>query len=399
MQVERFLGKPGDSPESEKSFSNPIRLTMKILYVAEATMPGQKADSIHVMRMCRSMVKAGHEVKLIAFRGPSFDNLKSCFDYYGVEPVFEIQLINAPGTGRMASFALGMTAMFEVLRWKPDLAYTRTVTSAFFMSKVAKNLVLEAHSIFFKAARTFHRFFFKSVLHNKSLKGMVVISDALKKIYFNEGVNPDSLFVAHDGSDVVIHDETEKLKGNFALNVGYFGSVFKGRGVERILEMARVRNHVGFHFFGASAEDMADYGYLPDNCSFYGFVSPSVVYRYRNECDILVAPYQQEVYVSDKQSYSTSMFMSPLKIFEYMSAGKAIIVSDMPVLREVLASDTAMMVSSADSQAWIDALDKLEQNPGLSKKIGQAALDVFLEKYTWDQRASNIVDWCISRLN
>lgn len=372
---------------------------MKILYVAEATMPGQKADSIHVMRMCRSMVKAGHEVRLLAFRGDSFETMEHCFEYYGVEPVFQARFIKTPGSGRIASLILGMTAMREVLRWKPDLAYTRTVTSAFFMSKVTRNLVLESHSFFYKAARAFHRFFFKSVMQKESLRGMVVISAALKKMYAGVGFNDNRLFVAHDGSDVVPRHETEQLKGNYDLNVGYFGSVFKGRGIERILEMAKARDHVGFHFFGAEKKDMKAYGHLPGNCYFYGFISPSDVYRYRNVCDVLVAPYQQEVYVSHKQAYSTSMFMSPLKIFEYMSAGKAIIVSDMPVLKEVLSPQEAILVDPDDSQAWIDALDRLEGDSQLRKELGAAALETFLKKYTWDQRASEIVEWCSSLLN
>jgi glycosyltransferase involved in cell wall biosynthesis len=372
---------------------------MRILYVAEATMPGEKADSIHVMRMCRSMVKAGHEVTLIAFRGNTFENMEKCFEYYGVDRVFETRLINAPGSGRIASFVLGIVAMLAVLRWKPDLAYTRSVTSAFFMSKVSRNLIVESHTFFSRAARTLHRFFFKAILQKDSLKGMVVISGALKKMYISKGVSDDRIFVAHDGSDVVSQNETGKLMGSHDLNVGYFGSVYKGRGIERIIEMARARSHVGFHFFGSGREDMEPYGLLPENCYFYGFISPSSVHRYRNVCDILLAPYQHEVYVSEKQSYSTSTFMSPLKIFEYMSARKAIIVSDMPVLREVLSPVQAILVSPDDSKAWIDALDKLENDPVLRKRLGKAAFEIFMEKYTWDKRASNIVDWCISRFN
>jgi glycosyltransferase involved in cell wall biosynthesis len=372
---------------------------MRILYVAEATMPGQKADSIHVMRMCRSIVKAGHEVTLIAFRGDTFESMEKCFEYYGVDRVFEARLINVPGSGRIASLVLGFAAMLAVLRWKPDLSYTRSVTSAFFMSKVSRNLIVESHTFFFRAARTLHRFFFKTMLHKDSLKGMVVISGALKKMYVSKGVKGELLFVAHDGSDMVSQNERGELMGSHDLNVGYFGSVYKGRGIERILEMARARSHVGFHFFGASREEMEAYGLLPENCYLYGFISPSSVHRYRNVCEILLAPYQQEVYVSEKQSYSTSTFMSPLKIFEYMSAGKAIIVSDMPVLREILSPGQAIMVSPDDSKAWIDALDKLENDPTLRERLGKAAFEIFMKRYTWDQRASNIVDWCISRLN
>jgi glycosyltransferase involved in cell wall biosynthesis len=82
--------------------------------------------------------------------------------------------------------------------------------------------------------------------------------------------------------------------------------------------------------------------------------------------------------------------MSPLKIFEYMASGTPMVVSDLPVLREVLVpGETAIMVPPADPQALGQALDQLIQDTsranGLSERARAAAYN-----YTWEARARNI---------
>jgi len=371
---------------------------MKILYVAEASIPGQKADSIHAMRMCRSLATAGNDVHLLAFRDRHYEDINQCFQYYGVEPAFAITLVKFPGRGRLASVFLAFRAVFETFRKRPYISYTRSVVAAFFMSSFARNLVFESHTFLFQAPRSLHRFFFRTLIRKKLLTGMVVISQALKDLYLSRGVDPLLMYVAHDGADLNPLDSRVELKGQSRLNVGYFGSAYKGRGIERIMDMAYARPHINFHLFGASDGDMNGYGHVSGNVHFYGFLPPSEIHWYRNACDVLVAPYQYEVFVSSRASYSTSAFMSPLKIFEYMSSGKAMIVSDMPVLREVLSPGEAIMAPPDDSFAWIDGLDLLEKDPGMRKRLGDAALNVLREKYTWDKRAEDIMIWCASRI-
>ena len=61
--------------------------------------------------------------------------------------------------------------------------------------------------------------------------------------------------------------------------------------------------------------------------------------KFRLKMDILLAPYQDRVTVAQSDNITTERWMSPLKLFEYMAAGKAIICSDIPVLREILEND------------------------------------------------------------
>lgn len=372
---------------------------MKILYIAEARLPNQRANSIHVMRMCRSMAVLGHQVKLLAFKHSTFRNKADVYKYYGVDPIFDIKLIKSPGTGRLSSFWLGLMSWFEVLRTRPGLVYSRSLIAAYLAPAKRGNLVFESHSFLLRLVYKWQKTFFRSILAKKSLNGVVVISDALKQLYVDSGIQPDVFFVAHDGADECSLKETAQLQGDYPVNVGYFGSIYNGRGIEKIIAMALARPKVGFHLFGAHESDMGHFDKIPHNFHFYGFITPSQVYKYRNSCDILLAPYQKEVFVSTKQTYSTSLYMSPLKIFEYMSSGKAIMVSDMPVLREIFDDQNAVLVPPEDEKAWIAGLDKLVDDEAFRESIGRNALKKFLEHYTWDIRAKRILSWIENRSN
>jgi glycosyltransferase involved in cell wall biosynthesis len=108
-----------------------------------------------------------------------------------------------------------------------------------------------------------------------------------------------------------------------------------------------------------------------------------------NSCDVLLAAYQSRVAVMGGGG-DTSKFMSPLKIFEYMSCKKAIIASDLPVLREVLNESNAILVTPDDIKAWITAI-RMTENDTLRKQLGEAAYNTFLRNYTWDIRATKVI--------
>ncbi|MGM0377671.1 MAG: glycosyltransferase family protein [Bacteroidota bacterium] len=370
----------------------------RFLYAAEVFLPGEKASSIHVMRMCEALAGEGYDVTLLALRSPNFKSNQAVFDHYGTRESFELKVVNAPGKGRLASFFLGLVAMMWILRTRPTLTYTRSVVLAFLMSLVANNVGYEAHTFVLRSVHKWHVQLFRRLIKKPSFRGMIVISGALKKMFVSEGLPGEDVFVAHDGADVVATGEKLELKGEYSCNAGYFGSTYKGKGVEVIVKIARHLPDVGFHVFGGTAGNMEDEGVMPSNLLFYGFVSPAKVHLYRNACDVLLAPYQENVFVSGKQAFSISSFMSPLKIFEYMSAQKPMIVSDLPVLREILSEQTALIVSPADVEEWSEGLEMLCNNQDKREQLAANAYKQFLDNHTWQQRAASIKGWLEQRM-
>ena len=70
----------------------------------------------------------------------------------------------------------------------------------------------------------------------------------------------------------------------------YFGHLYKGRGVGLILKLSSEMPNVDFHLVGGTEDDIIFWKgkQNPDNLFFHGYVRPSIVYKYRNNCDILI---------------------------------------------------------------------------------------------------------------
>jgi glycosyltransferase involved in cell wall biosynthesis len=83
-------------------------------------------------------------------------------------------------------------------------------------------------------------------------------------------------------------------------------------------------------------------------------------------------------------------YTSPLKLFEYMAAGRPILASDLPSFREVLAEgENALFVPPSDPDALAGALLRLSADTGLQARMGEKNREE-IERYTWQARARRI---------
>ena len=127
---------------------------------------------------------------------------------------------------------------------------------------------------------------------------------------------------------------------------------------------------VGNWHNGVDAEDGSKA--VPSNVHVHGFLPYADAERVRMACDVLLAPYRRQVYTSGGSDISR--WMSPLKIFEYMAAGKAIVCSNIAVLHEVLThKENAWFCPPDDIDAWCAALTKMRDDEGLRLRIWQGS--------------------------
>ena len=94
-----------------------------------------------------------------------------------------------------------------------------------------------------------------------------------------------------------------------------------------------------------------------DNVTLTGFVPNRHIPLYQAAGEILLMPYERSVTVSG--GGNTADICSPMKMFEYMAAGRAILSSDLAVLHEVLDETSAVFCPPENSQAWVSALGRL----------------------------------------
>jgi glycosyltransferase involved in cell wall biosynthesis len=88
-------------------------------------------------------------------------------------------------------------------------------------------------------------------------------------------------------------------------------------------------------------------------------------------------------------------YASPLKLFEYMAAGCAIVAPDQPNIREVLTHGTTALLFDPDKDdtMW-DCVMTLLANPQLRRKLGAAARAEIQERdFTWLANARRVSEW------
>jgi glycosyltransferase involved in cell wall biosynthesis len=108
-----------------------------------------------------------------------------------------------------------------------------------------------------------------------------------------------------------------------------------------------------------------------------GMVARDDVPGYLAAADILVCPHAR----------NDAFIGSPIKLWEYMASGRAIVASDVAQMGEILRHrETALVVPPEDPQALALAIIELIDDPVLRERIGTAAAAEAAAEHSWDAR-------------
>jgi len=369
---------------------------MKIVYISTSTIPSRTANSIHVMKMCQAFAKNGHEVILFApeNRAGREPGIEDVFSFYGVEKCFEIQylpLLPVKGKGLIYGFLAAQKA--KLLH--PDLVYGRDLPGCFFASFLNIQVVFESHA---PIEGFIYCWIFRKLIRRAVFQKMVVITHALKDYYSERyPLLSGNIIVAPDGADPVSeHAEPIEFpnKGK-RLQVGYVGHLYKGKGMEVISDLLIRCDWADFHIVGGIEEDIMYWKkHIGNhkNVIFHGFVPHPETLKFILAFDIALLPNQKYVSVFGGGS-DIGKWTSPMKLFEYMAAGKAIICSDIPVLREVIIDGSnALLCDPNDIESWERMLIYLYENDDERVRLGRNAKEKLIFNYSWRSRAQNVLN-------
>ena len=380
---------------------------MHIYYISSSIFPNRSANLIHTKKMCEAIISLGHANTLFLSRKIFFYNKRNILElnnsknniYSVYNPTVKLtELINA-------LLAIIIYFIDLLKNNKPDLIISRNIFSSFFFTYFTEiKLIYETHI----PEQGIRKLIQKKLFKKKNLK-KVVISNKLREIICSKYniKNLNNIIVLHDAADEVelqinesvdlerkyLSLDDKKLKERFSHLVGYFGHLYEGRGVELILDLAKMRHNLAFLIFGGSEKDILRIKNknTSKNIFIMGHVDQKDSIKLMKQMDILLMPYQKKVSTGIKNS-DTSKWMSPIKMFEYMSSNVPIISSDIPVLREVLVNNTnSLLVKSDDCNAWSNAILKIVNDKSTAKKISSNAYSDFKEKFTWKIRVEKII--------
>ncbi len=121
---------------------------------------------------------------------------------------------------------------------------------------------------------------------------------------------------------------------------------------------------------------------ISDAVTFTGYVTHAEVAGYVNAADIAVVPVP---------AMEQDMWLSPMKLFEYMASGKAIVASAMGQIVHVIRDcENGLLVSAGDKTALANSIHRLIADPGLRDRLGNQAREDALKNHSWEQYLSNL---------
>lgn len=369
---------------------------MRLAYLSGSVIPSRTANSIHVMKMCQALALEGHDVTLFApnIRQGVEEGVTDSHKFYGVQSIFAIRKIWwSKWLGR--AYTSGLLAALYVVSNKFDAAIARCLPSAFFTALFGVPVSFEYHQPISDSGRLslLNELIFRCLIRRKSFVRLVVITHALKAQYLQRYPSlADRIHVAPDGADPFQSETPPVSLGEGRLQVGYVGQLYPGKGMEIISKLAPLAPLIDFHVVGGLRADIEKWQakLAGTNISFHGFVPHAETAAYIAAFDAVLLPNQKRI-TWHKAGGDIGQWTSPLKMFEYMSAGKAIVSSDLPVLKEVLQHEhNALLCAPDDIDAWAAALTRLEDK-AFREKLGAQALSDFTERYTWQRRAQQIL--------
>jgi glycosyltransferase involved in cell wall biosynthesis len=374
---------------------------VRIAYLANARIPSRTANSMQVMKMCAALSAAGNDLTLIVPRFVRLLPTRSVLsDHYGVDLDFEIQWLRGWRTqGRMMVEA---RAVLRALGLRADLNFTRNVRIAAALAGARRPTMYEAHE---PPRGIIEQRAFRVLLRGPGLRRLIFVSDGLRRIFETDypSLRDDPrVTVESGGVDLERFEHTRDMASArqelrwdpVRFTAGYAGHLYSGRGFDVILGLAEHFPEVAFKVAGgepaaveAAALEVTARGLK--NVDLVGFVPNAQIPRFLAGCDTLLAPYGKTITASG--GTETSTYCSPLKLFEYMAAGRLLLVSALPTLLEVLNERNARLCRPDDLPDWICAMQEAIADPGVrALRAAQARQDV--QSRAWSARVRRLLE-------
>jgi glycosyltransferase involved in cell wall biosynthesis len=383
---------------------------VRILYFADIRFPLERANGIQTMETCHALAMRGHEVRLVV-RPDTHVPARDPFDYYGLPRSTRLTVERVPVAGpqlarRVAYLSFAGGRAIGVRR--ADMLMTRDLGTAAILTRVPRAvrapLVYESHGYapdvtaalpeMVTTARAPGAMRLKRLAQREAdvwrdADGYVTITAELRRVLQEKFGSRLHTAVVPDGVRMNSTSPRFDTPPPPAV-VGYAGHLYPWKGVDVLLNaIARTRDATllivgGYEAEGdrARLESLAVVLGICSRVTFTGHRAPAEVPAFLRRASILALP--------NPASAISTHFTSPLKLFEYMAAGRAIVASDLPAIREVLRHEVnALLVTPGDPASLALAIERLIADPDLASRLARNALSD-VDDYTWARRAERL---------
>lgn len=384
----------------------------RLIYLANNRLPTEKAHGLQIVQMCEALADTGYAVTLVTprrFNTPEMQRAGSLWEHYGVKRNFALRRLPCldlfPLFPRyhVAFVAQTLTYMLALLVWLPlrraDVLYTRDTFVGGMLALLRPllwrraKLVYEVHQINESRIGTLLQGFIARRAY------VVPITAHLADVMRERGAA--RVLVAHDGIRAErFASVPEQTAARAAIGwpadafivgwVGRLSMLGMDKGVGQLVAALRDAEGTCLAIVGGPGDAVEALrqrwmaaGLPVSRFLAAGQVAPNAVPLYLSAFDVCAMPHPW--------TRQFAFYTSPVKLFEYMAARRAIVASDLPGFAEVLVDgESALLVPPGDIEALAAAFVRLRADPALRARLADRAYDRVMSAHTWTVRAQAI---------
>ncbi len=381
---------------------------MRVAYVcADAGVPvyGKKGCSIHVQEIVRSFLRRGAQVELYATRvGCDVPpGLETCLLH---EVSMEAGQANGDRESERFRIANRIGDMLshrqEIGSKKIDLVYERyslwSAKALEFAKSSSIPSILEVNAPLIDEQREHRSLLNVDLAMETSRRAMYaaqsIVAVSSEVADYVERTFPETsgrIHVVPNGVDVDRFSPVAERGADGSFVIGFVGSLKPWHGIESLLEafaiVLRALPHARLCVVGdgpmrESLELAAETMGISEKVEWTGAILAEQVPEMVRRFDVAVAPYMNQ----------SKFYFSPLKVFEYMACGCAVVASDVGQLR-VLIDDgqNGMLFEPGNCEAMAYQILKLAYHPELRGRIAARARQDAVERHSWARTLESIL--------
>jgi len=392
---------------------------MKIAYIINDNgIPvfGKKGASIHIRELVSALHLLGHQITIFTAKRGTFtcpleakivevmDETVPLQDNHLFKNAYEKRLASEQRSCRLSD-AIAKRVMTFHSQEAFELIYERYSLWSTAGIKAAKRLAIpffvEVNAPLIEEQRKYRTLVLGSEAEAIEAKifcganAILAVSKQVKAYAISKGASQKRTLVIQNGVDikrfqpVVQPARHQQVNGKFTL--GFVGSLKVWHGTDILLKAFQllIKRCPAYHLLivgdGPQRSWIEDYvrdAHIGEKVTITGWVAYDKLPSLIQKMDITVAPYPS----LDK------FYFSPLKLFEYMAAGKPVVASRIGSIQEAIQDKvTGLLVRPGDSEDLVEKIEQLRSDVDLRKAMGRAASQE-AEHHTWEQNARSVVD-------
>lgn len=388
-----------------------------IYYFTPRDIQVARVDRQCIIRFCNALSKLVKNVKVVTVvikLNKYEQHFTDLYSLYGIDKRIEFIFLQSnihqddeSALARLRVIFLYLIFAFKefVLKGIPDTSavYLKNYSYIFIMLLI-KKLVRRQPLVLFEIHRMPQSALQKFLL--RRVNGIIAnshrLAGDLNKLTLSNSVKVIGL---HQGVDLEYIDRI-RISKNQARNklnlsqdkflIVYTGKVYYGyKEIEYYIKLSELINETMQVIIVGGRSDQVRM--FRDKCSnndkikFISFVKPTEVFYFQFAADVLLLYYPPGLDINE--------YRSPGKVFEYMASGNPIVVSDYPVLKEIVKhNESALFVEKDNPQALFNAVMQLKNDKTLRETLSRNAVQR-VEQFTWEKRAECVMEFMNSLLN